>query len=86
VAGGRSLTTSRFLTKGESKFRFPTLAERRSDGTMLKGSVMYYDGQFDDARMNISLVTTAAMAGATVLNHVEVTKLIKVTLDISLAS
>lgn len=41
--------------------------------------VLYYDGQFDDARLNVALATTAAAAGATVANYVEATGLIKVT-------
>lgn len=40
--------------------------------------IVYYDGQFDDSRLNVSLACTAAMAGATVLNYAEVTRLIKV--------
>ena len=41
--------------------------------------IVYYDGQFDDSRLNVSLACTAAMAGATVLNYAEVTRVIKVT-------
>ena len=39
---------------------------------------MYYDGQMDDARLNVALATTAAAAGATVLNYVAVTALLRV--------
>ena len=39
--------------------------------------MLYYDGHFDDARLNITLITTAALAGAVVLNHVSCTNLIK---------
>ena len=39
--------------------------------------VLYYDGQFDDARMNVALACTAATAGATTLNHFECQSLIK---------
>ena len=39
----------------------------------LRGAVVYYDGQFDDARMNLAIVLTAAEQGAAVANHVEVT-------------
>ena len=38
---------------------------------------MYYDGQMDDARINVALATTAAMAGAAVVNHVQVVSLTK---------
>ena len=40
--------------------------------------IVYYDGQFDDARMNVTLATSAALAGATVLNYTEVIRLLKV--------
>src|SRR5690606_20129880 len=43
----------------------------------LRGAVEYHDGQFDDARMNVSLALTAAAKGAVVLNHAEVTELTK---------
>ncbi|HEX7022545.1 MAG TPA: FAD-dependent oxidoreductase, partial [Trueperaceae bacterium] len=38
---------------------------------------VYYDGQFDDARMNIALVLTAVAEGATVANYLEVEALTK---------
>ena len=40
--------------------------------------IVYYDGQFNDSRMNVLLACTAARVGATVLNHAEVTKFLKV--------
>ncbi len=39
---------------------------------------MYFDGQFDDARLNVTLACTAAAAGATVVNYVEASDLLKV--------
>ncbi len=39
---------------------------------------MYYDGQFDDARMNVALAVTAATAGAVVANYTEAQRVIKV--------
>lgn len=33
--------------------------------------MLYFDGQMDDSRYNVALATTAARAGATVLNHIE---------------
>jgi glycerol-3-phosphate dehydrogenase len=38
---------------------------------------VYYDGQMNDARVNVALATTAAMAGAVVANHVSVVSLTK---------
>lgn len=43
----------------------------------LRGGIQYTDGQFDDARMAIALAMTATDLGATVLNYMQVTKLIK---------
>ncbi|KAK9808809.1 hypothetical protein WJX72_004100 [[Myrmecia] bisecta] len=77
VAGTQGLTMSRFVTPGESRRQFPTLAEHRPDGKTLKGTICYYDGQFNDSRMNVALACTAALAGATVVNHMEATRLLK---------
>ena len=41
----------------------------------LRGGVVYRDGQFDDARLLIHILMTAAEQGATVLNHAPVTAL-----------
>jgi glycerol-3-phosphate dehydrogenase len=43
----------------------------------LRGGAVYYDGQFDDARLLIHMVATALEQGATLLNYVEVTALTK---------
>lgn len=43
----------------------------------LKGSILYHDGQFDDARLALNMAQTAIEQGATVLNHFEVTGLKK---------
>ncbi len=40
--------------------------------------IVYYDGQFDDSRLNVSLACTAALAGAAIVNYTEVTELLKV--------
>jgi glycerol-3-phosphate dehydrogenase len=44
----------------------------------VRAQIVYYDGQFNDARLNMALASTAALAGATTLNYAEVTRLIKV--------
>ena len=51
--------------------------EEPTMGKSLKGSVLYSDGQFDDARLNVALAVTAAHAGAVVLNHCSVVDLLK---------
>ena len=43
----------------------------------LSAQIVYYDGQMNDARVNVALATTAAMAGAAVANHVSVVSLTK---------
>ena len=63
--------TSR-LSRDEILQRLPTI---KTEG--LKGGVVYYDGQFDDSRLLLNLVATAAEQGATLLNYVEVTGLIR---------
>src|SRR5690606_5990993 len=72
LAGRANLSPSRLLTRSDALERFPML---RADG--LRGAVEYHDGQFDDARMNVTLAVTAAEAGALVLNHVAVHALVK---------
>lgn len=47
------------------------------DGKRLSGGVAYYDGQFDDARLCITLALTAADVSATVLNYAKVVSLIR---------
>jgi glycerol-3-phosphate dehydrogenase len=43
----------------------------------LRGGVLYYDGQFDDARLLIDMVATAFEQGATLLNYAAVEALTK---------
>src|ERR1035438_4963987 len=51
LAGKYGFGASQILSKEETLERLPTL---RQDG--LRGSVIYYDGQFDDARLLIDLM------------------------------
>ena len=68
LAGQVRLRRAReILSREETLARLPTL---KTDG--LRGGVMYYDGQFDDARLLINLVQTAAEQGATLLNYARV--------------
>lgn len=71
VAGRRLLHLSRYYSANESTELFPTLATKGKDRS-LKGTVVYYDGQMNDSRLNVSLACTASLAGAAVLNHAEV--------------
>ncbi|XP_065870796.1 glycerol-3-phosphate dehydrogenase SDP6, mitochondrial [Euphorbia lathyris] len=76
VAGRHLLHLSRYYSAEESLELFPTLAKKGKDRN-LKGTVVYYDGQMNDSRLNVGLACTAALAGAAVLNHAEVVSLLK---------
>lgn len=76
VAGRRLLHLSRYYSAQESAELFPTLARKGKDRS-LKGTVVYYDGQMNDSRVNVGLACTAALAGAAVMNHAEVVSFIK---------
>ena len=72
LAGRLGLGPSRFLPPREVLRRFPMI---RGEG--LRGAVLYYDGQFNDARMNLALALTAIGQGAAVVNHLEVVELLR---------
>jgi glycerol-3-phosphate dehydrogenase len=72
LAGKYGFRTSRILSREETLEHLPTL---KTEG--LRGGAVYYDGQFDDARLLIHMVATAFEQGATLLNYVEVTGLTK---------
>ncbi|KAK9070256.1 hypothetical protein SSX86_010656 [Deinandra increscens subsp. villosa] len=76
VAGRHLLHISRYYSAQESSELFPTLAKKGKDRS-LKGTVVYYDGQMNDSRVNVGLACTAALAGAAVLNHAEVVSFCK---------
>ncbi|XP_030932169.1 glycerol-3-phosphate dehydrogenase SDP6, mitochondrial [Quercus lobata] len=71
VAGRHLLHLSRYYSAEESSELFPTLARKGKDRN-LKGTVVYFDGQMNDSRLNVGVACTAAVAGAAVLNHAEV--------------
>ncbi|MGH8273391.1 MAG: glycerol-3-phosphate dehydrogenase/oxidase [Gammaproteobacteria bacterium] len=66
AAGEAAIGHSHFLSRAEALRSFPRLRRKG-----LKGGVAYYDGQFDDARMNIALAATAVREGAALANRVE---------------
>jgi glycerol-3-phosphate dehydrogenase len=72
LAGKYGFGTSRILSKEETLAHLPTL---KTEG--LRGGAVYYDGQFDDARLLIHMVATAFEHGAILLNYVKVTELTK---------
>ncbi|HEV8524526.1 MAG TPA: glycerol-3-phosphate dehydrogenase/oxidase [Terriglobales bacterium] len=68
LAGKYGFGPSQMLSREETLERLPTI---KTEG--LRGGVIYYDGQFDDARLLINLVATAAEQDATLLNYAPVT-------------
>ncbi|HTG44673.1 MAG TPA: glycerol-3-phosphate dehydrogenase/oxidase, partial [Verrucomicrobiae bacterium] len=72
LAGKLGLGPSKHLSREETLQRLPTL---EPEG--LKGGTIYFDGQFDDARLAICLAQTAADQGAILVNYLAVTRLLK---------
>lgn len=67
LAGRHSFGRSQNLSREQALARIATLRTEE-----LRGGVLYHDGQFDDARLLISLARTAAERGATLLNYAPV--------------
>ena len=67
LAGRYGFGPSKVPSIPETVKRIPTL---KTAG--LRGGVIYYDGQFDDARLLINLARTAAEQGATLLSYARV--------------
>ncbi len=72
LAGSLNLKASRWLSKDQALEHIPTLVPQG-----LKGGVLYYDGQFDDARLAITLTRTFSDMGGLALNYMPVTSLQK---------
>lgn len=70
LAGKYGFGASRILSRDETLEKLPTI---RTEG--LRGGVIYFDGQFDDSRLLIHLVATAAEHGAVLLNYARVAAL-----------
>ena len=68
LAGKLGLGRSQTLSRNDTLERLPTLEAKG-----LRGGILYYDAQFDDARLAITLARTADEHGAAVLNRAEVT-------------
>ncbi len=72
LAGSLNIGHSHVLSASEALASFPMLKARG-----LKAGVSYWDGQFNDARLAVSLALTAARSGALVVNHAAVETLLK---------
>ena len=72
MAGDLGLGKSQWLSKKQTT----DMIQNVNQGE-LRGGVVYHDGQFDDARMAISLALTSDSLGASLLNYAEVTSIKK---------
>ncbi len=64
LSGRLSLGKTKWLSKRETLQQLTGI-----NGKTLKGGILYYDGQFDDARLAVDLAKTAASQGACLLNY-----------------
>lgn len=71
LAGQLGYEASRLLSSAQTVAAFPTLK-----ATGLHGGVLYSDGQFDDARLAITLAQTCAAQGGVLLNYAPVVRLL----------
>lgn len=71
LAGRAGLGPTAFLNRAQALAALPNLKADR-----LCGGVLYWDAQFDDARLALALARTAAREGALLLNYCAVTQLI----------
>ncbi|UBF25587.1 glycerol-3-phosphate dehydrogenase/oxidase [Kovacikia minuta CCNUW1] len=72
LSGRSSLGASRFLNAQDTLERIPTLNRQG-----LRGSIVYHDGQFDDARLAITLMRTLVALGGVALNYAPAIDLVK---------
>jgi glycerol-3-phosphate dehydrogenase len=72
LAGKQKIGASQFLNKDDTLEYAPHLNQEG-----LKGSAVYYDGQFDDTRMLIALLRTFENLGGIAKNYTKVTGFIK---------
>jgi glycerol-3-phosphate dehydrogenase len=69
LAGKRRIGKTKWLSKSKVSKHLPQIVKKN-----LKGGILYFDGQFDDARMCIDLVRTIQNEGGVCLNYVEFSK------------
>lgn len=72
LAGRLGFGRSHFLSKERTRELIPTVQTKG-----LRGGIIYYDGQFDDARLAINLAQTAVEQGGTIVNYMRVSSLLK---------
>ena len=72
LAGRLNLSPSHLVSREETLRRIPNIEQEH-----LLGGVEYFDGQFDDARLAVTLARTAEHHGAALLNYCRVTGLVR---------
>lgn len=72
LSGTLSIGKTKVLNKKQATQYLPGI-----DAGKLAGGILYYDGQFDDARLATELAKTAVLHGAAVINYCKVTSLLK---------
>jgi len=72
LAWSKNIGIGKFISKSKLLKLLPHVKKKS-----LKGGVLFYDGQFDDTRMNLSLIMRAYSKGAIVANYVKVKSLEK---------
>lgn len=64
ISGSTNLKSSRGLSKNEIQQEFPAV-----ESQYLRGGVLYYDGQLNDARYALAILKEAERLGACVMNY-----------------
>lgn len=72
MSGRLSIGKTRLLSSKTTQRYLPAVEQKK-----LSGGILYYDGQFDDARLAVNLAQTAAENGGVILNYMEVIDLVK---------
>jgi glycerol-3-phosphate dehydrogenase len=72
LAGSLSFGRSKFFSKEKTLRIMPGIKAKG-----LKGAIRYFDGRFDDSRLAINIAQTAKEKGATLINYMKVTALLK---------
>lgn len=67
LSGRHRIGKSRYISKEDVQNYFPKI-----DSEKVKGAILYFDGQFDDARLNVSLALSTIHQGGAAANYVKV--------------
>lgn len=67
LSGKHTIGKSRYISKKDVLHYFPKI-----DCKKMKGAILYFDGQFDDARLNVSLALSTIYQGGVAANYVKV--------------